>query len=171
MALNRVDGLELTIVYCTLYGTVIPYQSVGGGQHHRFGTSGLLFRSNKLMFDQDTKSLWSTLEGVPVIGSLAGTHVRLLRRSMVTTTWGEWRRRHPETTVLSLDTGHTRDYSEGAAYREYFSHDRLMFEVSARDDRLDNKDEVVVMLLDGSGKGERQPVALSTEFLEARPVF
>ena len=171
MALDRVGGLELTIVYCTLCGTVIPYESVVDGQHIRFGTSGLLYRSNKIMFDHGTKSLWNTFEGVPVIGSLAGSGMQLTRRSMVTTTWGKWRARHPETTVLSLETGHERDYSEGAAYRDYFSTDRLMFQVQAQDDRLDNKDEVVVMLFDDPAGGDRHPVALSVDFLEDRPVF
>ena len=171
MALDRVGGLELTIVYCTLCGTVIPYESVVDGQHIRFGTSGLLYRSNKIMFDHGTKSLWNTFEGVPVIGSLVGSGMQLTRRSMVTTTWGEWRARHPETTVLSLETGHERDYSEGAAYRDYFSTDRLMFQVQAQDDRLDNKDEVVVMLFADPAGGDRHPVALSVDFLEDRPVF
>ena len=40
MALDPVGGLELTIVYCTLCGTVIPYESIVDGQHIRFGTSG-----------------------------------------------------------------------------------------------------------------------------------
>lgn len=171
MAIDGVGGVDLTIVYCTLCGTVIPYESVAGGRHVRFGTSGLLYRSNKLMFDEATKSLWSTLEGIPVVGELAGSGLQLTRRSMVTTTWGAWRQRHPETTVLSLDTGHQRDYSEGAAYRAYFETDDLMFQVQARDDRLDNKAEVVVMLLDDPAGGDRHPVALSTEFLRSRPVF
>ena len=90
---------------------------------------------------------------------------------MVTTTWGEWRARHPETTVLSLETEHQRDYSEGAAYRDYFSTDQLMFQVQAQDDRLDNKDEVVVMLFDDPAGGDRHPVAISVDFLDDRPVF
>ena len=90
MALDRLGGLELTIVYCTLCGTVIPYESVVDGQHIRIGTSGFLYRSNKLMFDHDTRSLWNTFEGVPVVGPLVGSGLRLRHRAVVTTTWGEW---------------------------------------------------------------------------------
>ena len=170
MALDTLGGVELTIVYCTLCGTVIPYDSIADGQHIRLGTSGLLYRSNKLMFDEGTKSLWSTFEGVPVVGPLVDSGVRLRHRSVVTTTWGEWRRTHPETTVLSLETGHDRDYSEGAAYRDYFSTDRLMFDVSRRDDRLDNKDEVVVMLLEDD-QGVRHPLAIAVEFLRDNRLY
>jgi hypothetical protein len=46
-----------------------------------------------------------------------------------------------------------------------------MFQVQARDDRLDNKDEVVALFLDDPAGGARHPVALSADFLEDRPVF
>lgn len=170
MALDRVGGVELTIVYCTLCGTVMPYESRVGDRLRKFGTSGLLYRSNKLMFDHETRSLWSTLEGKPVIGPLAGTGLALRAHPVVTTTWGEWRAEHPETRVLSIDTGYKRDYSEGAAYRDYFATDRLMFEVSRSDARLKNKAEVVVLLVPGSG-GARHPLAISVDFLRRNPVF
>ncbi len=170
MALDRLGGVELTIVYCTLCGTVIPYESVVDGRHVTIGTSGFLYRSNKLMFDDETKSLWNTFEGVPVVGPLVGSGLRLRHRSVVTTTWEEWRRLHPETTVLSLETGHRRDYSEGAAYRDYFGTDRLMFQVPQIDDRLRNKDEVVVMLL-ADAAGTRHPLAIAAGFLSDNRVY
>jgi hypothetical protein len=170
MAIDRLGGVELTIVYCTLCGTVIPYDSVVGERHFTFDTSGLLYRSNKLMFDEETRTLWSSLEGVPVMGSLARSGFRLSFRPVVTTTWGEWRRDHPETTVLSLDTGFTRDYSEGAAYRDYFGTDRLMFEVPRADTRLKNKDEVLVLRPEVVGEGAA-PVAIAAARLKREPVF
>jgi hypothetical protein len=139
MAIDRVGGVDLTIVYCTLCGTVIPYESSVNGRRLTFGTSGLLYRSNKLMFDEETHSLWSSIEGVPVLGTLVNSGLRLPFRSVVTTTWREWKRDHPTTTVLSLETGYDRDYSEGVAYRDYFSTDRLMFEVPQTDTRLKTK--------------------------------
>ena len=173
MARDRLGGLELTIVYCTLCGTAIPYKSEVGGQMYHFGTSGLLYRSNKLMFDEKSMTLWSTLEGKPAIGSLVGTGLRLRSLPMVTTTWKEWKAEHPHTTVLSLDTGHERDYSEGAAYREYFSTDQLMFSVSKRDGRLKNKDEVLVMRLGPASdeNGEGMPLAISAKFLKKRRLY
>jgi hypothetical protein len=100
MANDRLGGVDLTMVYCTLCGTVIPYESGAGGRRFTFGTSGLLYRSNKLMFDEETSSLWSAIDGVPVVGPLVGTGLRLPFHSVVTTTWGEWKRDHPATTVL-----------------------------------------------------------------------
>jgi len=172
LARDRVGGVELTIVYCTLCGTVLPYESVAGGRRRVLGTSGLLYRSNKLMFDEETNSLWSTLEGKPVVGPLVGSGLTLKVHSAVTTTWGEWRRLHPETTVLSIETGHKRDYSEGAAYREYFNTDRLMFTVPGQDTRLKNKAEVLVMRLQpAQASAASVPVAIAADFLKRRPVF
>ena len=168
MARDRVGGVELTVVYCTLCGTVLPYESVVGGKLRTLGTSGLLYRSNKLMFDEETNSLWSTLEGRPVVGELVGSGLELRLRPSVTTTWKEWRQMHPDTRVLSLETGFKRDYSEGAAYHDYFATDRIMFEVPSVDTRLRNKAEVLVTLLAGE---KRQPLAVSVDFLRKHPAY
>ena len=129
MFVDEVGGVPVTGAYCTLCGSMILYKSQADGTVHRLGTSGFLYRSNKLMYDAETQSLWNTLWGIPVLGPLVEQNIQLERLSIVTTTWGEWRRRHPDTSVLSLDTGHVRDYSEGEAYRQYFATDELMFAV------------------------------------------
>ena len=167
MFVDTVGGVPVAGVYCTLCGTVILYHTEHDGVNHTLGTSGFLYRSNKLMYDQATQSLWSTMRGIPVVGPLAGKGIALGRGGVVTTTWGEWRRRHPDTKVLSLETGHTRDYDEGAAYREYFATDELMFQIPSVDTRLKNKDEVFTVLL---GAHPDRPLAISADFLAANPV-
>ena len=169
MALDRVGGVSLAVVYCTLCGTVIPYETSAAGRAFTFGTSGLLYRSNKLMFDRETMSLWSTLEGRPLLGPLAKEEIVLKYRPVVTTTWKEWRIAHPTTTVLSLDTGQTRDYDEGVAYRDYFAHDDLMFEVPFHDKRLKRKAEVVTFF--AGDDRSLVPVALDAAFLKKNPVL
>jgi hypothetical protein len=168
MVKDKIAGRELNGVYCTLCGSMILYDATVDGVHHELGTSGFLYRSNKLMYDHATKSLWSTLEGTPVVGPLAGKGIELRTLHVVTSTWGEWKKRHPGTTVLALETGHERDYSEGAAYRQYFSHDRLMFGVPKLDPRLPNKAEVLALRT--SSKPAEQ-LAISAEFLAANRVY
>ena len=97
MVSDTIAGRELNGVYCTLCGSMILYDTTIDGVHHELGTSGFLYRSNKLMYDAATKSLWSTLTGTPVMGSLVGKGIVLKPLFLVTTTWGEWRKRHPET--------------------------------------------------------------------------
>lgn len=141
------------------------YQTEVEGKHYELGTSGFLYRSNKLMYDHQTKSYWSTLKGEPVVGELVGQGITLDRRYCVTTTWEDWKRQHPSTTVLSIDTGHARDYGEGVAYNAYFSTDKLMFTVPGKDDRLLNKAEVVAL------RDDKRQLALSAEFLLKHPVY
>jgi hypothetical protein len=141
------------------------YQAKFKGQHHELGTSGFLYRSNKLMYDHATKSFWSTLKGEPVVGPLVGKGIQLQREHVVTTTWGDWKRLHPETTVLSLNTGHERDYGEGVAYRDYFATHDLMFDVPKSDKRLRNKDEILGLRDDGN------QLAISAAFLNKKPVY
>ncbi len=167
MFVDTVGGVPVAGVYCTLCGTVILFRTRHEGVLHELGTSGFLYRSNKLMYDRATQSLWSTMRGAPVVGPLAGKGIVLESGAVVTTTWGEWRRRHPGTRVLSLDTGHRRDYSEGAAYRDYFATDELMFQVPVLDTRLKNKDEVFTVRL---ARHPEAPLAISAGFLAANPV-
>ncbi len=117
------------------------------------------------MYDEATQSLWSTIEGKPVIGPLVNQDIVLETYSVTTTTWSEWKQRHPNTQVLSLDTGHQRNYDEGAAYKEYYATDRLMFPVAKMDRRLENKAEVLITRLPGYRK---DPLAISAAFLKKR---
>jgi len=168
MFVDTVGNEPVAGVYCTLCGSMILYNTENDGVNHEIGTSGFLYRSNKLMYDKNTQSLWNTLWGKPVIGELADKDIELERMSVVTTTWGEWKKRHPGTKVLSLDTGHKRDYSEGAAYREYFATDELMFNVPKLDKRLKNKDEVLGLVF---SQHADKPLAISVDYLSKNPVF
>ncbi len=168
MFVDKVGETPVAGVYCTLCGSMILYKTEHTGVNHQIGTSGFLYRSNKLMYDKQTQSLWNTLWGRPVVGPLADKSIELERMSVVTTTWGEWKKRHPQTKVLSLDTGHKRDYSEGTAYREYFATDELMFNVPKLDKRLKNKDEVLGLIF---SQHADKPLAISVDYLSKNPVY
>lgn len=168
MFTDIVGGIDVAGVYCTLCGTVIIYDTDYAGLNHELGTSGFLYRSNKLMYDRQTQSLWNTLKGAPVLGPLVGKDIELNHHSVVTTTWGKWKETHPDTKVLSLNTGHRRDYREGVAYHNYFATDELMFNTPFQDSRLENKREVLALRFKGqAGKS----IAIDTKFLNKNPVF
>jgi hypothetical protein len=116
-----------------------------GRTTYTFGSSGLLYRSNKLMYDRETQSLWHHLTGEPVVGPLAASGIRLRVLPVVVTTWREWRTAHPGTRVLDIRTGHLRDYTPGRPYGPYFASPDTMFPVSPRSDRLRTKDHVLAV--------------------------
>lgn len=168
MFVDKVGGIPVAGVYCTLCGTVILYDTKVNGVNHELGTSGFLYRSNKMMYDKATQSLWNTIEGKPIVGALVSKGIELPSRSVVTTTWGEWRKRHPETKVLSLETGHRRNYNEGEAYRTYFATDDLMFKVPQIDRRLKNKAEVLIIRAEGY---KTDPLAIAAKFLRKNNIY
>lgn len=165
---DNIGDRSITVVYCTLCGTVIVYDNQFEGTTHTLGTSGFLYRSNKLMYDKTTQSLWSTFLGEPVVGPLVGKNIQLSTLPIETTNWGEWRKRHPNTKVLSLETGHTRNYDEGEAYKDYFSHDNLMFPVARLDERLPNKARVFIPR---AANYEQQPLAISVAYLKRKGIY
>ncbi|MEM1287650.1 MAG: DUF3179 domain-containing protein [Pseudomonadota bacterium] len=168
MFVDTIGGVEIAGVYCTLCGTVIPYRTNVDGTNHVMGTSGFLYRSNKLMYDLETQSLWSTMRGEPVVGPLVDQGIKMEFEPVITTTWGEWKRRHPDTTVLSLNTGHSRDYGEGVAYRAYFATDDLMFNTPFEAENLDNKQEVLGLRFPGAPQDQ---LAIDTAFLSDNPIY
>ncbi len=129
-----IGGVPVALAYCTLCGSGILYETklAGRAKHIVFGSSGMLYRSNKLMFDWDSFSLWNQFTGEPVVGPLAKSGLRLKTRPVVVMTWKDWRQRHPDTRILSLDTGYVRDYGSGVVYKDYFASPELMFPVSVR---------------------------------------
>ena len=168
MFVDSVGDKSVTGVYCTLCGSMILYNNVANDMEYNLGTSGFLYRSNKLMYDKATQSLWNTLWGEPVVGPLTDKGIELERLSVVTSTWGEWKRRHPDTQVLSLNTGYRRNYDEGFAYKEYFSTDNLMFSVKETDLRLKNKAEILGLVFPHApGKA----LAVSSKFLRKKTLY
>lgn len=78
------------------------------GRTYTFGISGLLYKSNVLLYDRETETLWSQIRREAVAGPMTGA--RLAPLPSVLTTWKRWKRLHPDTLVLSTDTGYARDY-------------------------------------------------------------
>ena len=149
MVNDTVGGVPVSLTYCTLCGSAILYDGRVGGEIYRFGTSGLLYRSNKLMYDRTSRTLWNQFTGEPAWGPLVGAGIRLTPLPVVYTTWGEWLAANPETTVLNIKTGFTRDYGPDGAYAEYTESDETIFRVPVEDERLAPKAEVYVVRLDG----------------------
>ena len=103
MVNDTLGGRDLGIPYCTLCGAAQAYftdEVPAGVKRPILRTSGLLSRSNKVMYDLETYSVFDTFLGHAVTGPLAEKGVKLKQATVVTTDWGTWKEAHPETTVL-----------------------------------------------------------------------
>jgi len=149
-----IGGVPVALAYCTLCGAGILFETEVEDRKMPFifGSSGLLYRSNKLMFDRETNSLWNQFTGEPVSGPLAHTGITLKILPSIITSWAEWRRQHPKTQVLSLETGHIRNYDSGVVYRDYFASPELMFPTITDQSRLLQKDHVFGIRTAGGAK-------------------
>jgi hypothetical protein len=87
------------------------------------------------MYDRETESLWSQISARAVTGPSRGARLGLVRARIVP--WSRWRTLHPDTTVLTRNTGHRRDYGT-SPYGDYAESEKLLFEV-ARDRRYHPK--------------------------------
>jgi hypothetical protein len=151
MVNDVVGGVPVALAYCTLCGSGILYDARVSGHEEPlvFGSSGLLYRSNKLMYDQATHSLWHQFTGRPVVGPLTGSGIELEVLPVTIATWRDWLTQHPDTKVLSRDTGYDREYTPGQPYGEYFASEELMFPMLVPDERLAPKDYVFALRADG----------------------
>ncbi len=124
-----IGGVPVALAYCTLCGSGILFETQVQGRSAPmvFGSSGFLYRSNKLMFDRGTHSLWNQYTGEPVVGPLVGSGIALNQRPVVITTWDSWKASNPTTKILSVNTGHRRNYGSGVVYQDYFGSPDLMF--------------------------------------------
>ena len=119
-----IAGVPVAVSYCPLCNTAVAFDRRLEGRTYTFGVSGLLYQSDLLLYDRESESLWSQIAASAIAGQATGKRLRVLRSALVT--WGKWKARHPKTSVLSMETGHRRDYDR-YPYGDYSSSEALMF--------------------------------------------
>jgi hypothetical protein len=145
---DEVRGQKISVTYCPLTGSVVAFRgrSKIDGAPLTFGTTGKLVNSNLLMYDRQTDSQWPQILGAAIAGPNKG--VGLEEIALDWTTWERWRRAHPDTLVLSTDTGFFRAYGSdpyGSYDRQgtYYDSGEPFFPVMATDRRFAAKHVVV----------------------------
>lgn len=124
---DEINDQQYAITYCPLCGTGVAFYSDVAGKVTEFGVSGLLYNSDVLLYDRNTESLWSQIMGEAVAGKLLGEKLKPIPISH--TTWRDWLAQHPDTKVLSTETGYSRDYDRNP-YAGYDRSRQLYFSVN-----------------------------------------
>lgn len=123
------------------------------GETYTFGVSGKLWRDALLMYDHQTRSLWSHITGEAVQGTLKGKQLKVLA-AMPQIAWNTWRQNYPNTKVLSVqfDLRHPERRMEERrtdSYARYHaSPEPGVSGMRYADNRLRNKDLVVGIQLE-----------------------
>ncbi len=167
MVNDTLGGRRIGFPYCTLCGSAQAYFTDDvppGVETPVLRTSGLLSRSNKVMYDLVTKSVFDTFTGEAVSGPLREKGVVLNQATVVTTTWGEWKAAHPETTIVARDGGIGQHYPlDPLGGRD---DDGPIFPIGDVDERLGVQDQVFGVVLD-DGTPVAFPVEAAAAVLEA----
>lgn len=138
---DKIKDQSYAITYCPLCGTAVAFDANIDGKISEFGVSGLLYNSDILLYDRNTESLWSQISSSSVSGKLVGT--KLKRIPISHTSWQAWQQKHPDTLVLSDETGFFRDYTRDP-YAGYGESRALFFQVNNRAPDTYHPKELVV---------------------------
>ncbi len=154
---EKINGEQVSVTYCPLTGTIFGFKGeIAPGVSTTFGVSGKLVNSNVIMYDRKTDSYWSQILGKAFSGQSTGK--TLDEFPTYWTTWERWKKKYPDTKVLSRATGFIRDYGVGSDpygsytgdFKGYYTSPSLIFEPIYKDTRLQSK-TVVVGIRDGKG--------------------
>jgi len=146
---DTINGKRVLVTYCPLCLSGIVFDPVVNGERVEFGTSGKLWNSNLVMYDRKTESLWSQILGEAIVGELTGTKLKVLSSDMVR--FGDFKKLHSGGSVLSRDTGAARFYGQDP-YGDYYTTPGTYFPVGKKDDRLNEKDFVLGIVINGKAK-------------------
>ncbi len=130
----------MTVIFCPLCGNGMVLRADSAGQVLNFGVSGLVYNNDLLLYDRNTRSLWSQMMKKALTGPLKGTTLTQVPAQY--TSWANWSKQHPQSLLLSRDTGHQRNYDEDP-YAEYKRLPMVLYATLHSDWRLPAKTWVV----------------------------
>ena len=144
---DTVGGRPVAVTYCPLCNSGLVFDRVVDGRTLDFGTSGKLYRSDLLMYDRQTHSLWAQIEGRAVVGERAGTRLGPIPANTIA--YEDFKAAYPAGRVLSRDTGHARSYGTNP-YVAYDRPDSAPFLFQGQPDRRRPPKERVVGITVGT---------------------
>ena len=155
------NGTPIAVTFCPLCGSALAFERKVDGVITEFGVSGKLHNSDLVMYDRYEGSLWQQITGEAIVGPAARRSETLVKVPIITVPWSQWKAEHPNTQVLSRNTGFTRNYDQ-YPYGAYEENDELLFGVEGLDRSLQIKTVVYGVEVDGFSKAYPEDVFEST---------
>lgn len=103
-----VGGRPVAVTFCPLCNSGIVFDRKVAGTVLDFGTSGKLYKSDLVMYDRQSHSLWAQMEGRAIVGERAGTTLDMVPANTIA--FEDWRAAYPAGKVLSRETDFQRRY-------------------------------------------------------------
>lgn len=159
------QGVPVSLSYCPLCDTFILFDREVGGHTLTLGCCGLLLHGNKIMFDDETASLWAQVTGEPIAGQALEEGWSLERRPVDQSTWGEWRESNPDTYLLDRDTGYDWEYEwyqnyDGYMKRHYWEREEIILPgMQYNETPLSDNEHVYALETDGGSSVRVYPIS------------
>lgn len=135
-------GLPVAVTYCPLCNSGLAFERERDGGVWDFGTSGRLLRSNLVMYDRQTRTLWSQFSGQALWGDEDVVGDELVRLPTQLVGWAQFKESFPDGTVLGRDSVEGRTYGRNPYPGYEDSPSRFLFR-GELDRRLDPDERVV----------------------------
>ncbi|MCP4807924.1 MAG: DUF3179 domain-containing protein, partial [Proteobacteria bacterium] len=98
---DEVGGDALAVTWCPLVQAGVVYgREAPDGEELTFQASGRLWRDALVMYDKETKSLWTQHDGRALVGASHDAGVQLPQVPSARSTWAEAKVRYPDALVL-----------------------------------------------------------------------
>lgn len=118
---DMVGGLPVTVTYCPLCNSSIVFDRRYHGKLLDFGTTGMLRKSDLVMYDRQTESWWQQFTGEAIVGALTGETLTMIPSRLES--WASFKARAPEGQVLIPNDPSFRNYGRNP-YAGYDTLDR-----------------------------------------------
>ncbi|MFV2059226.1 MAG: DUF3179 domain-containing protein [Gammaproteobacteria bacterium] len=141
---DKIKAQSIVISYCPLCGSGMAFNPKQSNGDDRFGVSGLLYNNDMLLYDRATESLWSQIISTAISGKLKGQ--KLNNIPLINTSWFQWLQQHPDSEVLSTQTGYSRNYNNHP-YGDYDTNRAIYFPIQNNTARFHPKQRVIGITL------------------------
>jgi len=146
---DHVGDKAVVVTWCPLTKSGVTFDRNISGEVLEFGVSGMLYKSNVVMYDRNHDGLWTQLGMKGLTGTYAAQSLKSVSSEL--TTWKQWKSKHPSSLVMTRKTGYVRMYDKDP-YAFYHESEETMFPVSSLDDRLLAKSLVLGVEIEGVHK-------------------
>lgn len=159
---DEIEGNPILVSYCALCRTFQIYERTYQNTILEFGTTGLLYKNNDLIYDTLTESLWPQYAGETIAGSYIGAKLNSLSYSL--STFAEATAKYPNALILSFDTGFIRNYSDNS-YQQFALTDEIIAPRTNINNKLQPKDITIGLIID------QKPYAIAVKNITASSAF
>lgn len=127
---DQIGDTPVSVTFCPLCNSSVIFDRRHKGKVLDFGTTGLLRKSDMVMYDRQTETWWQQIIGQAIIGELAGDLLTQLPSSIVS--FDDFAKAYPQGKVVNRQTGHRRAYGNNPYYgydtigqKPFLYHDKI----------------------------------------------